>query len=138
VMSAGQILLRNLFGSGLMDIDSFSRVLVLWLGMLGAVVAGRTKKQINVDILSVRLPKRGRIVVAAGLDLFTAAVSAVVALYSFSFVQIEYESGTTLFAFVPAWAPVSILPVAFGLITFHYLLHVVAGVVQYLQVDKPS
>ena len=138
VISGGQILFRNLFGAGLMDIDSFSRLLVLWLGMLGAVVASRNKKQINVDILSARLPKRARTVVSVLLNLFTSAVSLVVASYSYSFVLIEYDSGITLFAFVPSWAPVTILPLAFMLIAFHYLLHAIAGVVQYQQIDKPS
>jgi TRAP-type C4-dicarboxylate transport system permease small subunit len=88
VMSGGQILFRNLFGVGLMDLDSFSRVLVLWLGMLGAVAAARHKKQINVDVLSPRLPKRMRAVVGVVMDLFTVAISLVVAYYSWSFLQI--------------------------------------------------
>lgn len=138
VLSGGQILFRNLFGIGLMDLDSFSRVLVLWLGMLGAVTAARHKKQINVDVLSPRLPKRMRAVVSIAMDLFTVAISLVVAWYSWSFLQIEFESGTTLFASVPAWATIVILPLAFGLMAFHYTLHAIAGIYQLRQIDKPS
>jgi TRAP-type C4-dicarboxylate transport system permease small subunit len=137
VMSGGQILFRNLFGVGLMDLDSFSRVLVLWLGMLGAVAAARHKKQINVDVLSPRLPKRMRAVVGVVMDLFTVAISLVVAYYSWSFLQIEFESGATLFASVPAWTTIIILPLAFGLMAFHYTLHAIAGIFQLRQIDKP-
>lgn len=136
-MSGGQILFRNLFGIGLMDLDSFSRVLVLWLGMLGAVAAARHKKQINVDVLSPRLPKRMRAVVGVVMDLFTVAISLVVAYYSWSFLQIEFESGATLFASVPAWTTIIILPLAFGLMAFHYTLHAIAGIFQLRQIDKP-
>lgn len=137
VMSGGQILFRNLFGAGLMDLDSLSRVLVLWLGMLGAVAAARHKKQINVDVLSPRLPIRARAIVGIVMDLFTVAISAAVAYYSWSFLQIEFESGTTLFALLPAWTTIVILPLAFGLMAFHYTLHAVAGIYQFQKIDKP-
>ena len=137
VMAGGQIILRNVFGTGLMDMDSLSRLLVLWLGMFGAVVASRKKKQINVDIFSPRLPERARTIVAIVLDLFTASISCVVAFYSFLFLQIEFESGGTVFASVPAWSAVLILPLAFGLIAFHYLLHAVANCYRYYRIDKP-
>jgi TRAP-type C4-dicarboxylate transport system permease small subunit len=138
VMSGGQILFRNLFGIGLMDLDSFSRVLVLWLGMLGAVAAARHKKQINVDVLSPRLPKRARAIVGVVIDLFTVVISAVVAYYSWLFLQIEFESGGTLFASLPAWTTIVILPLAFGLIAFHYSLHAIAGIYQFRQIDRAS
>ena len=138
VMSGGQILFRNLFGFGLMDLDSFSRLLVLWLGMLGAVVAARSKKQINVDILSTRLPTRARAIAGIVIDLFTVAISALVAYYSWLFLLIEFESDATLFASLPPWTAIVILPLAFGLIAFHYTLHAAAGIYQYLQIDKPS
>ena len=138
VMAGGQIIMRNVFGTGFMDMDSLSRLLVLWLGMFGAVVASRKKKQIKVDVLSPRLPRRVRAIVAVIMDLFTACISMAVAYYSFSFMQIEFESGGMVFASVPAWTAALILPLAFGLIAFHYLLHAVAGCYQYCLIDNPS
>ena len=38
-----QIVLRNFFDSGVLWAETFSRVLVLWLAMLGAMVATRER-----------------------------------------------------------------------------------------------
>ncbi len=137
-MAGAQIILRNVFGAGIMDMDSLARLMVLWLGMFGAVVASRKKKHINVDVLSQRLPKKGRAVMAIGMDLFTAGISLAVAIFSFNLLVIEWQSGATVFASVPSWLAVAILPVSFGLISFHYVLHIIVGVCRYRQIGKPQ
>jgi hypothetical protein len=38
---------------------------------------------------------------------------------------------------VPAWTTIIILPLAFGLMAFHYTLHAIAGIFQLRQIDKP-
>lgn len=138
VMAGAQILLRNVFGAGVSDMDSLARLMVLWLGMFGAVVASRKKKHINVDVLSPRLPKKARTLVAIGMDIFTAGISLVIAIFSSSLFVIEWQSGVTVFASVPSWLAVAILPVAFGLISFHYVLHVIDGIYRFRQIGKPQ
>lgn len=137
VMAGSQILLRNIFGAGITDIDSLTRVMVLWLGLFGAVVASRKKKHINVDILSPRLPKKARALVAVIMDIFTVGVCFAVAFYSLNLLIIEWESGATVFANVPSWLAVSILPLAFSLITFHYVMHAIDDIHHYRQIGKP-
>ena len=46
-----QILLRNLFDTSLFWIDPFNRLLVLWLAVLGAMVATREREHIAIDAL---------------------------------------------------------------------------------------
>ena len=41
VLACTQILLRNFFDSGIVWIDPLLRVMVLWLGLVGATVATR-------------------------------------------------------------------------------------------------
>jgi TRAP-type C4-dicarboxylate transport system permease small subunit len=138
VMAGTQIILRNIFGVGVSDMDSLARLMVLWLGMFGAVVASRKKKHINVDVLSPRLPKKARAIVAIGMDTFTAGISLAIAIFSTSLFVIEWESGVTVFASVPSWLAVAILPVSFGLIFFHYVLHIVDGIYRLRQTRKPQ
>jgi len=138
VMAAAQILLRNVLGVGVSDMDSLARLMVLWLGMFGAIVASRKKKHINVDVLSPRLPKKARSLVSIGMDIFTAGISLVIAIFSTSLFVIEWESGVTVFASVPSWLAVAILPVSFGLIFFHYLLHIIDGIYRFRQTRKPQ
>ncbi|MFV1997681.1 MAG: TRAP transporter small permease [Acidiferrobacterales bacterium] len=138
VMAGAQIFLRNVFGVGIVDMDSLTRLMVLWLAMFGAVVASRKKKHINVDVLSPRLPKKARAMVAIVIDLFTAGISIAIAVFSTNLLVIEWESGATVFASVPSWLAVAILPVAFGLMFFHYSLHIVGGIYRYRKIGEPQ
>ena len=52
VLAATQIMLRNFFDSGFVWIDPLLRVLVLWLGLIGATVATRNNRHIRIDLLS--------------------------------------------------------------------------------------
>ncbi len=52
VLASTQILLRNLFDSGFVWIDPLLRVLVLWLGLIGATVATRNNRHIRIDLLT--------------------------------------------------------------------------------------
>lgn len=138
IMAGGQIVLRNLFGAGIADMDSLTRLMVLWLGMFGAVVASRKKKHINVDVLSPRLSKKMRARVGIGIDFFTAVISFAVAYFSMELLLIEWDSGATVFATVPSWLAVSILPATFFLISFHYVLHIFDGIHNFRQFGKPQ
>ena len=122
VSSAGQIILRDVFHGGLVAADPFARLMVLWVAMLGAVVAARKDKHINIDILSRLLSQTGRRRLRAFIHTLSATVCIVIAYSSLRFVIEEYHYGSTVFAQVPAWITESIIPLGFGLIAFHYLI----------------
>jgi len=121
-LAATQIILRNLFDSAILWADPMLRVGVLWVGMIGAMVATRGDKQISVDAVSRFLPSRWKARVRVITDLFTAVVSAVVAWSAFRLVVDDRTAGGTAVAFVPLWIFETILPVAFAVIALRYLL----------------
>ena len=121
-LAAAQIVLRNVLGSGFAGNDQLLRILVLWVGLLGAVAASRDDKQINIDMLSRLLPERARFGVRFVIDLFTAAVCVLIAWHAGRFVYSEYNSGSVAFMNIPAWVAELILPLAFGLIALRYIL----------------
>lgn len=127
LMTGGQILARNLFGTGVADMDSIARLLVLWLGMTGAMIASRDRKQIKIDILTHRLSGRARRAARTVVDIFTAVVCGLVAWHSVRFVALEWEAGSIGVAGIPSWLAASILPLAFTLIAVHYLLYAVGS-----------
>ena len=86
-----QIFLRNFFDAGITWGDPLLRVLVLWVGMLGALAASRGRRQISIDVLSHLVAERLRSGVGVVTSLFTAAVCAVVAYHSARFVASEIE-----------------------------------------------
>lgn len=117
-----QILLRGAFGTGIAWIDPLLRVLVLWLGLLGALVASRDGRLISIDVMSRILPPRPRAAAGAATSLFTASVSGIVAYHAARFVASELRFGIVAFSGIPAWVLESILPFAFGAIALRYLL----------------
>ena len=121
-LAAAQIILRNILGSGFAESDQLLRILVLWVGLLGAVAASRDGKQINIDMLSRLLPVRARLGARFVVDVFTAGVCILIAWHAGRFVHSEYATGSVAFMNTPAWIAELILPLAFGLIALRYVL----------------
>jgi TRAP-type C4-dicarboxylate transport system permease small subunit len=125
LLGAAQIVLRNAFSIGFAWGDGLARLSVLWLGLLGALAASRDGRHITMGAVARVLPPKLR--VAAGLcaDVFGAAVSAALAHASWQFVGDSREFGDTLLGDLPAWWFQAIMPVAFALIAWQFLLQAV-------------
>lgn len=122
LLAAGQILLRNFYGTGLPWADEALRLLVLWTALFGAVAASREDRHIRIDVLSRFMPPRQRAGVALLLDLFTSAISGVLAWYSLDFVLDSHRFADTVLGGLPAWAFQAALPLCFALIAWRYLV----------------
>ncbi len=121
ILASSQIFMRNFWNSGIDWIDPSLRVLVLWIGLLGAMVASRELSHINIDVISRLLPPFGRRIVATLTNLFSATVCCLVSYHSGRFVHMEYQDQTTAFSDVPAWLCELIIPVGFALMAIRFL-----------------
>jgi len=124
-LAAWQVLARLLFDSGLNWGDALVRVLVLWIAMLGAMIAARTDDHIRIDLIARFLSPGTQQLVRRLSALMTALVLALFTWASVGFVRTEFEDGAIAFASVPAWMCESIMPVAAAVMCLRYLLHVV-------------
>jgi TRAP-type C4-dicarboxylate transport system permease small subunit len=123
LLATGQILLRNVFDIGLVWADPLLRIMVLWLGLLGALTACRENKHITIDVLTRLLSEKARLIARVLTSLFTTTVSAIIAYHAARFVIMEYEAQSSAVLGVPAWVYESIIPLAFGLIALRYIIH---------------
>lgn len=121
VLAASQIVSRNLFDESLFWGDPLLRVMVLWVGLLGAIVASRKKRHITIDIISRYLPGRAKCLSRLITDLFTAMICAFVAYHCLRFVQMDMEAETYAFSIVPSWLVEIIMPLGFVLMALFYL-----------------
>jgi TRAP-type C4-dicarboxylate transport system permease small subunit len=121
-----QILLRNFLDAGIAWADPSLRILVLWLGLLGALAASRADEHISIDLLSRYLTPRTTSWTRALTSLFTAAVCGVVAYHSLRFVHLEFVDGLSSFAGLPNWSLEAVIPFVFALIALRYGLQFVA------------
>jgi C4-dicarboxylate transporter DctQ subunit len=115
-----QIVLRNFFSTGLDWGDSLLRNLVLWIGFIGATLATREGKHINIDVISRWLPSMGKNVVALIIHLFSFLVCCALTYATLKFVRNEIQMGQKAFLNIPAWIPELILPATFGLMSFRF------------------
>jgi TRAP-type C4-dicarboxylate transport system permease small subunit len=124
-VAAWQVISRVFFEGGLHWGDAFVRVMVLWIAMLGAMVAARSDDHIRIDLFSRWLPDGVNQGLRRLAALLTATVLGLFAWHSYEFVRLEYEDGMIAFAAVPAWICEAIMPVAAAVMCLRYLLHVI-------------
>jgi C4-dicarboxylate transporter DctQ subunit len=115
-----QIVLRNFLFTGLDWGDSLVRNLVLWIGFIGATLATKEGKHINIDVVSRWLPSLGRNIVTLLTHLFSFLVCGGLTYAALKFIKNEAQMGNRTFLDLPAWVPELILPVTFILMTFRF------------------
>jgi TRAP-type C4-dicarboxylate transport system permease small subunit len=122
VLAGTQIFLRNFFDSGFVWIDPLLRILVLWLGLIGATVASRHNRHIRIDLLSRYFERNSHRLIQSVVGQVSAWTCLVIAWYGLDWIKLDYADGTTSFAGLPAWVVEVIVPLAFALIGLRYFL----------------
>ena len=128
--SLAQIILREIFSTGLVWGDAFLRHGVLWVSFLGAARATSENRHITIDLLPRLLRRRGRVALAVLSSLFSFGVCVVLLWASWGFVQGERLTGGKVFAGIPYWWVETVFPFSFALMALRFGVRVVEGVVE--------
>jgi len=116
-----QIFLRNFFDGGIIWGDSFLRISVLWIGLMGALFASRNNNHIRIDLAINFLPKKYISLLTSFIHLFTGFICSLIAWYAAKLVLMEYEYAEIAFADIPVWITMLIIPTAFIIMSLRYL-----------------
>ena len=135
LIAFSQIVLRNLFETGLAWGDPLVRNLVLWVGFIGAALATKEGQHINIDVVSRWLPPRGKIVVEAIIELFSSFICTLLTFAAVKFIKNEVQMGNIAFWGMPSWIPEIILPVTFGLMALRFCLRSLVNFSMTVRVD---
>jgi len=102
--------------------DELVKIIVLWLAMVGSVAAARDNKHIRIDLITHVLS--GPVVAWAKVivDLFASAVCAVIGWNAYRLIREEMSWGDTIFTDVPLWILHAIVPLAFLLLSYQFLV----------------
>jgi TRAP-type C4-dicarboxylate transport system permease small subunit len=119
-----QLLLRNLFASGLFWGDALLRHLVLWLGFLGASLATRERQHLSIDALARVFPAGCQPWLTLLTNLTAALVCTLLFQAAWRFVQDEYAAGTMLVPGVSTWLAESIMPFGLSIMALRFFLRV--------------
>ena len=120
-LAVTQIILRNFFNSGIEWVEPLLKILVLWVGLAGAMVATRYRQHISINVLSHYLPAKTQLFSALFNAVFTATIAAIISYHGSRFVLMEKQDATIAFAQIPSWWCELIIPLAFGVIAIRFL-----------------
>lgn len=117
-----QILLRNVFGIGLIWIEPLVRQMLLWVALVGAMVATREHHHITVDAVSRFVSGRVRNLVAFVCDAFASVVCGLMTYACFQVFFMEFQDPKLgqIMTGLPVWASLLTLPLAFGVMTLRF------------------
>lgn len=123
VLGAAQIVLRNVFSLSLFWADELIRLAVLWLAVLGAMVASSESRHLAIGIVPRYFPKSWHRPADVISMAFATVVTGLLAWQAFRFVADSKRFGDTVLGDLPAWLFQSIMPMGFALICCRFLLH---------------
>ena len=127
MIAVAQILMRNVMGGGLLWADAYTRISVLWIAMLGAMLASRQRNHIAIDIVVQRLPTRWQSFAQRISNGLTGLVCFVAAWCSSDFLLQEFAYADKAFADIPNWLCEAIIPFAFIVIALRYSIAALIG-----------
>jgi C4-dicarboxylate transporter, DctQ subunit len=141
LMGFTQVMLRNLFSTGIIWADILLRHIVLWIGFLGAIVAAGEKRHITIDALTKALSEKNKKYASVVTGVASVVVSYLLTAASYRFLKDEMEFGGTLILDIPIWFFQIIIPVGFGLMTLRFaflLLENIIGIIKPVHAEPAS
>ena len=115
-----QIILRNVFSTGISWADPLVRYLVLWVGFIGAGLASKEGKHITIEVFAGWLSGHGSRYLKAIPHLVSAFICGLLTFAGWTFIQNESQMGGTTFLKIPVWIPQLIIPITFALMTLRF------------------
>ena len=131
-----QVILRNFFSTSIFWGDTFLRHLVLWIAFIGASLATKENRHINIDVLSRSLSKAAKRVTGIIVNLFASTVCFSLMNASITFLKYEKESGSTLFAEIPVWIFQMIIAIGFGLMMLRFFINALENIIRQKSPDE--
>lgn len=117
-----QVVLRNFFDLGIIWGDILLRHIVLWVGFIGASLATKNNKHINIDVFKRLHKGLSQRIINLIISLVAAFVSAYLAVAAYRFVLDEKEFASVIFNAIPAWPFQTIIPIGFALMSIRFII----------------
>ncbi len=114
--------LRALFAVGIPGTSGYVENLTLWVAYLGAMVATREGRHLDLSTGMLALPPRIKPAAKRFVGFLSTAVAAGLAWASFQFVRSEAGESLRIGGWLPVAAAEAILPIAFAVMTFRFVL----------------
>ncbi len=141
LLASLQVLLRNVWNTGIDWADSSLQNATLLLGLLGAAVATSEGRHLTIDILSRVTKGRSKLLLKVVIGLFAVFLCALLTQGGWVTFKVNHTQWLAtlpqgwsqahsikqeiLEGNIPQWLSQAMLPIGFGLIGFHFLLRLI-------------
>jgi tripartite ATP-independent transporter DctM subunit len=122
VLPVLELVLRTFLHTGIPGTSGYVQNLTLWVGFLGAMIASREGRHLNLSTGMVMLPPRLQGIATTLAATVSTAVASGLCWASLQFVRVEMESPANIAGWLPIWVVEAILPVSFAIITLRFVL----------------
>ncbi len=119
--------LRTFFNAGIPGSSGYVQNLTLWVGFLGAIVASRERRHLNLSNGLMIFPSHLKGVATVLAATVSTAVASGLFWAALQFVRAEMESPVRIAGWLPIWVVESILPAAFAIIALRFVVHAGGG-----------
>jgi TRAP-type C4-dicarboxylate transport system permease small subunit len=126
IVAFTQVVMRNLFGTALSWGDGLTRALVLWAGFVGASLAVKQGRYLNIDTVNRILGERAKRIVRIGVYIFSITVCFMLGTAGVTFVQMEKESGTIYSIGVASWIVELVIPITFFFLALRFSMKLIS------------
>jgi TRAP-type C4-dicarboxylate transport system permease small subunit len=122
LLAVGQILLRIFFSIGFVWADELISLIVLWIAIVASVAAARSDRHLRIDALSHFVPQKYARYPRIVVDAFAAGMCLILGWHSYRYILLIREFEDTVLSNVPAWVAFGVVPIAFALMAYRFLL----------------
>ena len=138
LLAVGQIVLRLFFSIGFVWADELISLTVLWVAIVASVAAARSDRHLRIDAVSHFVPEKYARIPRVVVDAFAAGICMFLAWHAFRYIQLLVEFEDTVLTNVPAWIAFVVVPIAFTLMAYRFLLLSGKGALRIFSEDESA
>lgn len=127
LLGTAQVVLREVFNSGITWADPVLRNMVLWAGMVGAMVATQAGRHLNMDAFARLMRPEARRWVDVLVNTFAAGLCAYCVWAAIPYLKDEMLNTEPIAGGILHWHVQLIFPLAFGVMAYRFGLFAIDG-----------
>lgn len=123
-----EVVMRYVFNSPTFWTNEVSTFAISWVGFLGAGYILRIGRQLEIDVITMRLSEKGRRNLGTLTDLLAMVFCGYVTYLGYKFVSLSYlmQASSASELDVPLWIPYLAIPIGFAILTLELFTRLAA------------